>query len=177
MTAVAYLALGSNQDNPEFQLARAIGSLSRAGTVSAVSPVYRTSPVGFAGQPDFLNCVAELKTPMGPEDLLAVLKQIEREAGRTEGGPRNGPRPIDIDILFLEGAHVSDRHLTLPHPRIAERGFVLYPLADLNPGLVLSPGGLPVGELLARWRRENRTDRVERAEFSAVRADCACPTS
>lgn len=172
MISTAYLALGSNLDGPETQIERGIEALARAGRVTAMSPVYRTSPVGYSDQPDFLNAAVELQTSLDAEQLLDAVKQIEHEAGRSEGGPRNGPRPLDIDILHIEGVRMATARLTLPHPRISERGFVLVPLADLRPDLVLAPGMPPISDLLARWRRDNRADRVERA--TEIRS---CPTS
>jgi 2-amino-4-hydroxy-6-hydroxymethyldihydropteridine diphosphokinase len=114
----------------------------------ASSSVYETAPQGdVPDQPDFLNACLRIRTELGPEALLDVCKEVERELGRAQGGKRHGPRPIDVDLLLLgEVEHHSDR-LTLPHAEVATRRFVLEPLLELDPDLRL-PGGKPLRKML-----------------------------
>ena len=145
-----YLGLGSNLGDRRSHLERAVAALRRREvTVEASSSVYETEPVGeVIDQPDFLNACLRVRTALGPDQLLDLCKQVEREVGRTPGGPRHGPRPIDVDLLLLgDRGHRSGR-LQLPHPDLAERRFVLVPLLELAPDLVL-PDGRPAREALA----------------------------
>jgi 2-amino-4-hydroxy-6-hydroxymethyldihydropteridine diphosphokinase len=137
----AYLGLGSNLGDRAAHLQFAVDGLAaRAGAVLAVSPVYETEPVGGPPQPDYLNAVVALETDLDPHGLLDVAKALEREAGRDlDGGPRWSPRPLDIDILLLGDVRLSEPDLVVPHPRISQRAFVLAPLADLAPELVVAP--------------------------------------
>jgi 2-amino-4-hydroxy-6-hydroxymethyldihydropteridine diphosphokinase len=124
-------------------------ALERRGIeVLASSSVYETAPQGeVTDQPDFLNACLRIQTGLDPEELLDACKQVERELGRTPGGVRHGPRPIDVDVLLLgELEHRSER-LTLPHPEVGTRRFVLEPLLELDPGLSL-PGGPRLEELM-----------------------------
>lgn len=116
--------------------------------VVAVSRIRETEPVGLTDQPRFLNAAAQLETELGPRELLERLLAIERRLGRTREGPRFGPRTIDLDLLLHGTAVLDEPGLTLPHPRLHERSFVLVPLLDLDPGLVV-PGRGPVSALLA----------------------------
>jgi len=111
--------------------------------------VYETEPVGeVIDQPDFLNACVRVATELGPEELLDVAKAVERELGRPPAGPRHGPRPIDVDVLLLDGiVHESER-LRLPHPEVLSRRFVLVPLLELDPGLT-TPDGVALAEALA----------------------------
>jgi 2-amino-4-hydroxy-6-hydroxymethyldihydropteridine diphosphokinase len=127
--------------------------------VEAVSSLYETDPVGeILDQPDFLNAVARVRTSLEPEQLLDVCKTIEVEHGRAFGGPRHGPRPVDLDLLLLGDLELRTEGLTLPHPEITSRRFVLVPLLELDPGLSLPDGtrlsdaleGLPEGQRVAR---------------------------
>ena len=103
--------------------------------VEAVSSLYETEPVGeILDQPDFLNAAIRIRTSLEPEQLLDVCKAIEAEHGRAFGGPRHGPRPIDIDLLLLGDIEMSTDRLTLPHPEVTSRRFVLVPLLELDPG-------------------------------------------
>lgn len=149
MAATAYIGLGSNLGDREGYLRRALRRLEEAGAghVRRVSPVYETDPWGYADQGPFLNLVAEIETDLTPSALLAGAQAIERELGR-ERTLRWGPRTIDLDIL-LYGDLIWDKpELTLPHPRLAERAFVLVPLADLDPGLVIPGTAKTVAEAL-----------------------------
>jgi 2-amino-4-hydroxy-6-hydroxymethyldihydropteridine diphosphokinase len=130
-----YLSLGTNLGDRFANLQRAVEHLQKHLTVTAVSPVYATEAWGVTDQPSFLNaCVAAL-TELSPRELLNVIKEIEREMGRTP--TRHwGPRLIDIDIIFYSHQVVSEPDLTIPHPHVAERAFVLAPLADIIPNFV-----------------------------------------
>lgn len=131
MNKIAYLGLGSNLGDRQANLRAALDRLEAPGLrVLRVSPVYETEPVGFAAQRWFLNLAAEIETGLFPMQLLARAHRIERELGRVRGVP-NGPRTIDIDILLFGTAAVRSAALEIPHPRMAERRFVLAPLADL----------------------------------------------
>ena len=132
MTRVV-IALGSNMGDRLGHLRAAVEALGRAGVVvGARSGVWETAPVG-PEQPDYLNAVVVAETALEPEVLLAELKRIEREAGRVVG-ERWGPRPLDLDILFFGDVVVDSEVLTVPHPRIGERAFVLAPLAEVVDG-------------------------------------------
>jgi 2-amino-4-hydroxy-6-hydroxymethyldihydropteridine diphosphokinase len=109
-------------------------------------------------QPDFLNAALEVSTELGPEDLLDVCKAVERELGREGGGPRHGPRPIDVDLLLLGDAELRTERLTLPHPEVLSRRFVLEPLLELDPELSL-PGGTRLSGALAALQGQ-RLERI-----------------
>lgn len=133
----AFLALGSNLGDRWAHLRQAVEALP---DVVAVSPVYETDPVGGPeGQAPYLNCVVELQTDRTPRQLLAVCRELEAAAGRVRT-ERWGPRTLDVDVLLVGDARVDDHDLTVPHPRMGERPFVLVPLHDLAPDLVPSPG-------------------------------------
>lgn len=136
---VGYLGLGANLDDPPATFVRALTQLSDAGiTIKQVSPLYRTRPVGPQDQPDFINAVACVETDLDAHALLQQLLATETQLGR-ERKRHWGERNIDLDLLCLGDAQVNDDALTLPHPRISERAFVLVPFADIAPALVL-PG-------------------------------------
>jgi 2-amino-4-hydroxy-6-hydroxymethyldihydropteridine diphosphokinase len=137
-----YLGLGSNVGEREQHLADAIAALREHGVeVEATSSLYETEPVGeFLDQPDFLNAAVRIRTTLRPHELLHLCKAIEVELGRVFGGPRHGPRPIDIDLLLLEDITLEDDALTLPHPEVTSRRFVLEPLLELDPDLSLPEG-------------------------------------
>jgi 2-amino-4-hydroxy-6-hydroxymethyldihydropteridine diphosphokinase len=127
-----YLGLGSNEGDRLANLRAARDRLSRSLSVTASSSVYETAPQGeVLDQADFLNAVVEVETDLGPHELLEVCKEVERELGREPGGVRHGPRPIDVDLLMLGDLRVADERLTLPHPEITSRRFVLEPLLEL----------------------------------------------
>jgi 2-amino-4-hydroxy-6-hydroxymethyldihydropteridine diphosphokinase len=144
--SLAYVALGSNLGNPRQQVLDAMDALAQLpGTrVLQRSALYRTPPWGVLEQPPFINAAVELDTTLLPHDLLDALLAIEQRAGR-ERAERNGPRMLDLDLLHVEGV----QQLTLPHPRLAERAFVLLPLCDIAPTLRLS-GQTTVAEQLSR---------------------------
>jgi 2-amino-4-hydroxy-6-hydroxymethyldihydropteridine diphosphokinase len=146
----AYVALGANLGDREETIQRALALLeSRPGvSVTAVSTLRETEPWGPVPQPPYVNGVAALDTTLDPRSLLDVLLGVERELGRVRG-ERWGPRTIDLDLLLHGDAEVDEPGLELPHPRLHERAFVLEPLAELDPALVV-PGRGRVTEILAR---------------------------
>jgi 2-amino-4-hydroxy-6-hydroxymethyldihydropteridine diphosphokinase len=146
----AFIALGSNLGDARAQVLGGFDALARLpGTrLLARSPLYLTPPWGMLEQPAFINAAAHIDTALSPHELLDALLAIERAAGRVRDGERWGPRTLDLDVLHLDGVIVSDERLTLPHPRINERAFVLLPLHDLAPDLQL-PGQGRVADLLA----------------------------
>jgi 2-amino-4-hydroxy-6-hydroxymethyldihydropteridine diphosphokinase len=162
---VGHLGLGSNMGERVANLRRAVEALREHGVeVQAVSSVYETEPVGeIADQPDFLNAVARVRTTLDPEELLDLCKAIEAELGRMFGGPRHGPRPIDIDLLLLGDVDLRTERLTVPHPEVTSRRFVLEPLLELDPELAL-PDGTQLAKALAGLGKAQRVERVGRLE-------------
>ncbi|NUR22634.1 2-amino-4-hydroxy-6-hydroxymethyldihydropteridine diphosphokinase [Frateuria sp.] len=146
----AFVALGGNLGDTHAYLRQAFDALAALSQTRllAHSRIYRTPPWGLQAQPPFLNAVAELDTGLAPHELLDALLDIERSAGRVRDGERWGPRTLDLDLLHMDGVVLHDERLTLPHPRIAGRAFVLLPLAELAADLEL-PGQGRVGALLA----------------------------
>lgn len=136
------MALGSNLQNPVLQVKQAFLALKKLPktTVVNTSSLYLTAPIGYAGQPDFVNAVAEIKTELSPLDLLDGLLQIEQAAGR-ERTFANAPRVLDCDLLLYKDLSMHNERLTLPHPRMHERAFVLLPLAEIAPDLILKNHG------------------------------------
>ena len=139
---VGYLGLGSNVGDREAHLRGGLSLLGAHGVeVEAVSSAYETEPVGeILDQRDFLNAAARVSTELEPLDLLDACKAIEAEHGRTFGGPRHGPRPLDVDLLLLGDIEFEHERLTLPHPEVTSRRFVLLPLLELDPELTLPDG-------------------------------------
>ncbi len=148
------LALGANLGDPRRQLLDAIAALSRRLGALAVAPLYRSAAVSPIAQPDFLNTVVVARSELAPEELLRFAKELERAAGREEG-PRWGPRPLDVDLLLVGDAERKEASLTLPHPRLHERSFVLAPLAELLPDLPLPTDGRTVRALLAELQPDS----------------------
>jgi 2-amino-4-hydroxy-6-hydroxymethyldihydropteridine diphosphokinase len=144
----AYVALGSNLGNPVVTVDAAIEALAalRGSIFKAMSSLYRTAPVGLKRQPDFINAVVALDTRLPAGELLNELFAVEAKFGR-ERGVRNAPRTLDLDLLLYGDLVQDDPELTLPHPRMHQRAFVLAPLAEIAPGLVI-PGRGPVEALL-----------------------------
>ena len=143
-----YLALGSNLGDRLANLKQAIAALTPQMDVKAKSQVYETPPWGHEDQPTFLNQAVKAKTYLDPEPLLKHLKRLEVALGRKESFP-NGPRLIDIDILFYDDVVLDTPLLTIPHPRLHERGFVLLPLMDIAPDLVHPLSNKTVREMAA----------------------------
>ena len=150
MQVRAYVGLGSNLGDRCRMLRRALELLDaeEGVEVAAVSTFRETDPVGYTDQPRFLNAAAAVVTELSPRELLDRLLAIERTLGRTRDGPRYGPRSIDLDLLLHGGGVLDEPGLVLPHPRLHERRFVLEPLAELDPALVV-PGRGAVCALLA----------------------------
>ena len=147
---LAYVALGSNLGDPRQQVLDAMEALAKLPDTRLLkrSQLYRTPPWGVLEQPPFINAAVQLDTTLSPHGLLDALIEIEQTAGRVRA-QRNGPRTLDLDLLYVDGVQLDEERLTLPHPRMAERAFVLLPLHDLAPSLLL-PGQGTVAELLAR---------------------------
>ena len=148
----AFVALGSNLGDREAIIRGALAALeSEPGIgVVSVSTLIDTEPVGFVDQPRFLNGVAALETELSARDLLAVLLDVERRFGRLrEGVPLQGPRTLDLDLVLYDDDEIDEPGLTVPHPRLHEREFVLGPLAEIAPGLEV-PGKGAVETILAR---------------------------
>ena len=155
-----YLCLGSNLGDRRAYLARALEKMQAAGIrVHRISPLYHTQAMDYAAQPWFLNCVAEVETDFMPRQLLHQLQRIERQLGRRRGVPR-GPRTIDIDILLYRNHVMHTSELTIPHPRLAERRFVLEPLRDLAAGLRHPVSHSTVAELLAAVADRSQVRRL-----------------
>ena len=146
----AYVGVGANLGNRQATIARALELLAAEPgvEVAAVSRLRETEPVGYLDQPPFLNGAAAVDTSLPPRALLERLLAIEQALGRRREGPRFGPRSIDLDLLLYGDLQVDEPKLTVPHPRLAQRRFVLEPLAELAPDLVI-PGRGPLGDLLA----------------------------
>jgi 2-amino-4-hydroxy-6-hydroxymethyldihydropteridine diphosphokinase len=151
----AYIGVGSNLDDPPAQILRAFGKLAElpATRVMLTSPIYRARPFGPVDQPEFANAAAGLLTQLQPRELLAGLHAIEAALGRPSERQRWGPRIIDLDVLVYGRERLQDPMLTIPHPGIVERNFVLYPLADIAPDLDI-PGLGRVTELKGRVTSE-----------------------
>lgn len=147
-SVTVYLGLGTNKGDRQANLRAAIEDLPPEVTVTAESSVYQTPPWGYTDQPDFLNMVAAGETRLAPQELLAYLKELEQQVGRTATF-RWGPREIDIDILDYGGQMLDLEGLTLPHPRMEARAFVLVPLAEIAPEWVHPRLGVSIRELLA----------------------------
>jgi 2-amino-4-hydroxy-6-hydroxymethyldihydropteridine diphosphokinase len=168
----AYIGMGGNQASwagePAETLSRALLGLELLGRVVSHSSLYSTDPVGFADQPRFVNAVAALETELSPTALLAALLEIERQFGRDRSASfANGPRTLDLDILFFDDLEISTGELKIPHPRLAERAFVLVPLAEIVPRLLDPSRGETVEQLLSRLLNHSpaELDRVTRVEY------------
>ena len=157
---LGYLGLGSNVGDSAGHLRAAIRLLGESDVeVEAVSSTYVTEPVGeVLDQPDFLNAAARVRTALEPLALLELCKRIEAERGRELGGPRHGPRPLDIDLLLLGDLELEHERLRLPHPEVTSRRFVLAPLLELDPELALPDGT----RLADAWDALPPGQRVER---------------
>ena len=167
----AYIALGGNLPGsagpPAATLTAAAERLKTLGQVTARSSLYSTEPVGLAEQPRFVNAVVALETSLPPHELLAGLLAIERDFGRDRSaGIPNGPRTLDLDILLVGSLTVHEPGLELPHPRLHERAFVLVPLSEIAPHLVIVDRGKTVVEMLHSLlaNRKEDADAVVRME-------------
>jgi len=147
----AFVGVGSNLDDPGRQVREAIAALGRLpqSRLIAASRRYRNPPMGPPGQPDYVNAVAAIDTGLEPLALLDALQDLEAAAGRRRsGGEQWGPRPLDLGLLLYGDHRIQLPRLSVPHPGLPQRAFVLYPLAELDPGLTI-PGAGPVSTLLA----------------------------
>lgn len=156
-----YVGLGSNLDQPRRRVSAALQRLAATPglTLLSHSACYRSAPLGPAGQPDYINAVAAVQTTLPAEDVLAILQLIENENDRRRDGPRWGPRTLDLDLLLYGAQCIDSPRLTLPHPGLSEREFVLYPLFEIAPQLEI-PGRGPLAGLVARCPRRGLV-RVE----------------
>ena len=157
----AFVALGANLDDPRSQVLQALEELDRlpGSRVVSRSSLYRTAPVGYLDQPDFINAVARLETALDARPLLDALLDLELRHGRRRSLP-NSPRTLDLDLLMYADRVMREDGLTLPHPRLHERAFVLAPLAEIAPDAIV-PGQGRVGDLL---------DRVDRSSVELIDA-------
>ena len=168
MATRAFIGIGSNLAHPRRQLARALARLAALDGVRvlAVSPNYATAPIAALPQPDYVNAVALVETTLTPRALLARLHAVERRQGRRRGAstPRNAPRTIDLDLLLYGARRIRSPQLSVPHPRMHERAFVLRPLTDVMPTVTIPGRGLarrllPAvrGQRIARTRSHRRS--------------------
>ena len=160
---IAYIGLGANLPSsagpPSATLADAVPRLASMGRVIARSSLYSTEPVGFTAQPRFLNAVVALETELSPRALLEALLSIEREFGRDRtSGIANGPRTLDLDLLIYGTRSINEPGLEAPHPRLAERAFVLVPLTEIAPQAIDTRSGLTVSQLLEGLRQSNGSE-------------------
>jgi 2-amino-4-hydroxy-6-hydroxymethyldihydropteridine diphosphokinase len=141
--STAYIALGSNLADPENQVEHAIQAIAKSTDMQLTkqSSLYRTAPVGYDNQPDFINAVIEIKTNLSPLDLLHRLFEIENIQGRERPFP-NAPRVLDLDLLMYDQVKIETGELNLPHPRMHERGFVMLPFAEIAPDVMIGNYGL-----------------------------------
>ncbi len=156
----ALIALGSNLEDPVFQVQRAFEELARlpVSRLLLCSSLYRSAPIGRLDQPDFINAVAKIETMLAPQDLLKALLEIEHRCGRLRQS-LNAPRILDLDLLMYDDLQCHEPGLTLPHPRMHQRAFVLQPLMEIEPDCCI-PGRGAVAELLATCAGQ----RLERAQ-------------
>jgi 2-amino-4-hydroxy-6-hydroxymethyldihydropteridine diphosphokinase len=161
VTREGYLGLGSNVGDRRANLQAAVDALPGRGVeVLASSSVYDTEPVGLVlDQPEFLNACIRVRTGLEPEALLDACKAVERDLGRVAGGVRHGPRPIDVDLLLLGDETYRSERLSLPHEQVTSRRFVLVPLLELAPELVV-PGAGRAADALAALRDEGAVRRA-----------------
>jgi 2-amino-4-hydroxy-6-hydroxymethyldihydropteridine diphosphokinase len=176
----AYIGMGGNlaswAGTPEATLAAAVLRLASLGRVTHRSSLYSTEPVGFAEQPRFINAVVALETELEPQKLLKELLAIELEFGRDRSeGFTNGPRTLDLDILLFGDLKIAEAGLEVPHPRMAERAFVLIPLNEIAPLLVDPESGLTVSQLLQSLQQKSgsKADAAVAIQSDIWRAD-AC---
>jgi GTP cyclohydrolase-4 len=167
-THIVYLALGANIGDRRGNLAAALQRLREVMEIEIISSIYETDPVGYIDQPRFLNIVCRGKTWLQAENLLKYAKEIEFAIGRRPSF-RNGPRPIDIDILLYDDLKLQQEHLTIPHPRMRERAFVLAPLSEIAPEVIDPVSGKTAQELLAGVSQEGVTRLAPNLKISLGR--------
>ena len=165
--AEVFIGLGANVGDPAANLRRAISVLHETIDVEVVSSLYRTEPVGIWDQPFFLNAVLKGRTQLEPSDLVALFATIEDEMGRQRDLPM-GPRPLDLDLLLYDDRVIGEPGLTVPHARMAERRFVLAPLAEIAPDVVHPLLGQSADELLAVLSAAESVERVALTDWTAA---------
>jgi 2-amino-4-hydroxy-6-hydroxymethyldihydropteridine diphosphokinase len=155
-SVTAYIGLGSNLQQPAQQVKQALQQLTKIPRTRliAASPLYRSAPLGPADQPDYINAVAALATRLTPIALLDALQAIEQQQGRVREGERWGPRTLDLDLLLYAEQQIRNDRLTVPHPGLGERNFVLYPLYDIAGEDLVIPGLDTLGHLLEACPRQ-----------------------
>lgn len=158
--ATALIALGSNLQQPKVQVSNAIKILSQTLglTLLKASSLYATAPVGYDNQPDFINAVVQVATELPAPQLMQLLLDIEQRFGRERPFP-NAPRILDLDLLDYDGMKLDTTLLTLPHPRMHERGFVILPLSEIVPDFALSQG-----KTVVEWAAEHKHDDVRKLD-------------
>ena len=147
---ISYIGIGSNQQHPIKQAQQAVEALKTLAKskLTNCSALYCSAPMGPADQPDYINAVAELETTLSPIELLDALQKIELEQGRVRKENRWGPRTLDLDIILYADQQIESPRLVIPHYGMAEREFVLYPLFEIAPQLIL-PNGTPLSQLVS----------------------------
>ena len=168
----AYIGMGANlpssAGSPEATIATALGRLARIGRIVARSSLYSTEPVGYADQPKFVNAVVAVETGASPREILDALMRIEKEFGRDRANAiPNGPRTLDLDVLLFGDCIIDEPGLRVPHPRLAERAFVLVPLNEIAPEATDPHSGATVAELLQRLPSGSAADAVMKFESNA----------
>lgn len=150
--AFAYIGVGSNLNHPVTQITHAIQMLHHLQGIKlqAASSLYKTKPIGCPPQPDFVNAVVSLNTTLSAHDLLIALQGLEKQQGRVHSGVKNQPRSLDLDLLLYDEVILNTPELTLPHPRLYERNFVLIPLLEIAPDLPPPAGERSLAEIVAR---------------------------
>lgn len=167
MMVTAYIGLGANLDDPAAQVSQAMDELARLpeSRLTARSSLYISAPVGYEAQPDFINAAVEVQTRLAPRALLSALLDIEHHHGRNRSF-RNAPRTLDLDLLLYGQAHFHEEGLTLPHPRMHERAFVLLPLLEIAPTLTLPDNGR--ADMLLALCASQDVRRQTEAEYLAM---------
>jgi 2-amino-4-hydroxy-6-hydroxymethyldihydropteridine diphosphokinase len=162
-----YIALGANIGNREANMRMALRAMTRMARVQAVSGLYKSEPEGGAAQPAYYNAVCCIETGLEPRPLLRFLKGLEHEIGRRSTAEPAGPRPIDLDILLFDDRVVESDGLTIPHPRLASRSFVLQPLAEIVPDIMV-PGTGETVSVLAKKAGTQGVKRIAEAGWDGV---------